>query len=181
METFLDVPDEYLTALGAISANMSLLELGLELCISLLISRTEDDEDKKEMLCLVGAETFETLLSKLDKLYRYKVKDQSQLTEFDEIYRRLDHIGKMRIKYVHSMLNKEEDKVIRFKFKRSMSNDGTLHETDEVLLADLQNLIKSIVTINQELYTLILSHLPQIQREHAEHLRQLKSQTSGGS
>jgi hypothetical protein len=166
------VPEDYLTALGEISVNVSDLEGAISVCISGLIFEGGDiTYNHKLATCLIGSEQLDILIKKLDKLFRHMVSDAKMLEQFDVVRKRIEVIKDDRNRYIHSSwhrgpywLNKENE-VHRSKTRRQIAADGLLFDREQVQLEKLNDLVKRSKSALKELYDFILPNIKAIQEQ----------------
>ena len=166
------VPEEYLIALGEISANVSYLEGAISVCISDMLFESGDlTYNYRKVACLIGGEQFDILIKKLYKLFRHMVSDEKMLQRFKEIRRNLDSINEDRNKYIHSSwhrgpywLNKENE-IFRSKTKRQIASDGQLFDYETVPVEKLLDLVRRSKLALKELYDFILPNIKLIQTQ----------------
>lgn len=148
------IPDSHLSALGAISVEFGRLEAVLITSISDLL--TFDINDFESILLLVGGDSFDVLLTKLKKIFIYKLPDNKLVKDFEIIYKKLDAIREERNKYLHSYWTvTEKEGVVRSKFRKVPGKNNILTDRIKFDTMQLSDFIEKIKTTTQGLHDLI--------------------------
>lgn len=148
------IPDSHLLALGSLSVEFGILEASVVRTISDLL--TFDVNNFESILLLVGGDSFETLLTKLKKIFIYKLLDGKLLKKFDTLYNKLDSIREERNRYLHSYWTaNDKEGIVRVKFRRIPDKNNILTDRIKFDTKQLSNFIEKIKTAEYELQNLI--------------------------
>jgi hypothetical protein len=127
--------------------------------------------DFRTTLCLAGGENFDILLSKLDKLFRLKVKNEKLRKQFNDVRLLALEANDERNRYLHSHLSVEKDgKVYRIKFSKKMSSDDNLLTAAELTLPELEATAEKAFRAGEELFGVIMTNLDVIHLEYQQRL-----------
>lgn len=111
----MNVPDEYLKALGKIVN----FHAGFEIVLVHTVSRLVHD-DMDLMLCILSGEKTDILLNKLTNIVRYRIKDENIVAEYELITKKLAALNDERNTFIHSTYdsNKDTGEILRLKLRR---------------------------------------------------------------
>lgn len=132
-----NIPDSHLLALGSIAVEFGKLEVSLILSISNLLWL--EVKGIGPITLLVGGDSFDVLLTKLNKIFIYKLHDDKLINDFGKLFKRLDAIREQRNRYLHSYWTaNEKDGILRIKFRKKPDKNNILSDrikfnTEELL------------------------------------------------
>lgn len=131
------IPDSHLLALGSVTIEFGKLESILILSISRLLWR--EVKGIETITTLVGGDSFDVLLIKLNKIFIHKLHDDKLLKDFELLSKRLSAINEKRNRYLHSWWTiNEKEGLVRIKFKKKPDKNNLMvdresFDTDEII------------------------------------------------
>lgn len=135
-----DTPIELYEVLGRITAMFSELEITVFVAISLLIS--DNSETVKR---LVGGDSFDVMLTKLNSIFIFKIHDELLLEKFAKLKKRVEDVNIKRNRYLHSSWLLDNDrKIVRTKSKRRQEIGKPSSEYEYTDVQTLKDFVQEI-------------------------------------
>jgi Asp-tRNA(Asn)/Glu-tRNA(Gln) amidotransferase C subunit len=146
--------DKYKRALADISIAVAELEQSIMRCIMYMTN-----QPWQLVLCILGSDSFDVLIRKLEKVVFYFVNVETVNNDFSEIKKSLSKINEKRNTYVHSMWHfAPSNEVLRLKYKKRFSA-GEITDYAIVDLNELRAYLAEISNTEERLTHFIELHI----------------------
>ncbi len=181
------IPDSHLLALGSVTIEFGKLESTLILSISRLL--WQEVEGIEPITMLVGGDSFDVLLIKLNKIFIHKLHDDKLLKDFDLLSKRLSAINEKRNRYLHSWWTiNEKEGLVRIKFKKKPDKNNLMVDresfnTDEIIIfiEEIKKAKDDLDDLTEKIQNIYITKLKEENAKIEKEIEDLKSKTGKAS